>query len=227
MTADCGPRILVRQLGWLVLSKPSGWHCVDQSDPTGGTERDDRTVERWLRAVEPACDALPEAGLVHRLDEGTSGCLVAATSAESHGALRAAFAGDASVHAVEKRYRAWIGSGARERGQFALCFSGRHKGSAKVTVSDRGEPSHRGVCRWEVLARRTHHDLIEIELIGPGRRHQIRAGFAWLGFPLAGDALYGGTARDGSAVAALHAHSVTIDGNCVGDPNPAFDPANG
>lgn len=200
------PRIIAQHGAWLVVDKPAGWHSVSH----GGGE--DRTIEGWLRATLPAQDLLEGAGLAHRLDEGTSGCLVAARTVAALATLRAAFSGDPTVHAIEKRYRAWMATGVRERGQFALHFTGRHRGSAKVTVRERGDPGDRGVCRWRVLERAGKHDLVEIELVGPGRRHQIRAGFAWLGFPLASDGLYLGTPRDGFAMAALHAHAVVLDG---------------
>jgi len=210
------PCIIAERAAWLVVGKPAGWHSIEQAG--GGTH----TIEAWLRTAVTAQDSLPGAGLVHRLDEGTTGCLVAARSGQALAGLRSAFSGEPSQHAVEKRYRAWVAAGARDRGQFALHFTGRHRGSSKVTVSERGEASTRGICRWVVLSRGATHDLVEIELVGPGRRHQIRAGFAWLGFPLASDAAYRGSAREGFDQAALHAQAIIIDGDEVVDPDPRF-----
>ncbi len=200
-----------------MIGKPAGWHSVEQAH--GG----ERTVEAWLRSAVPEQASLMGAGLVHRLDEGTSGCLVAARTDPALAELRSAFSGDPSRQAVEKRYRAWVAMGVRERGQFALHFTGRHRGSSKVSVSERGDASTRGICRWSVLSRGALHDLVEIELVGPGRRHQIRAGFAWLGFPLASDATYRGAAGADFEYAALHAYAVIIDGDEVVDPDPRFD----
>lgn len=211
------PSIIAERPSWLVIAKPAGWHSVEQ---IGGEQR---TIEAWLRSAIVAQGALAGAGLVHRLDEGTTGCLVAARSESALAELRSAFSGEPSRHAVEKCYRAWVATGVRERGQFALHFTGRHRGSSKVSVSERGDPDHRGICRWSVLARGSAHDLVEIELVGPGRRHQIRAGFAWLGFPLASDATYRGSVRQGFDHAALHAHAVTIDGDSVVDLDSRFD----
>lgn len=200
-----------------MIGKPAGWHSVEQAH--GG----ERTVEAWLRSAVPEQASLMGAGLVHRLDEGTSGCLVAARTEPALAELRSAFSGDPSRQAVEKRYRAWVATGVRERGQFALHFTGRHRGSSKVSVSERGDASTRGICRWSVLSRGALHDLVEIDLVGPGRRHQIRAGFAWLGFPLASDATYRGAAGADFEHAALHAYAVIIDGDEVVDPDPRFD----
>jgi 23S rRNA-/tRNA-specific pseudouridylate synthase len=218
MARRAQPSIIAERASWLVLAKPAGWHSIDQ--PGGG----EHTMQAWLRSTLPAQASLEGSGLVHRLDEGTSGCLVAARSEPALAELRSAFSGEPSPHAVEKRYRAWVASGARDRGQFALHFTGRHRGSSKVTVSERGDASTRGICRWSVLVRGAAHDLVEIELVGPGRRHQIRAGFAWLGFPLASDTTYRGSVRNGFLHAALHAHAITIDGDEVVDPDPRFAP---
>jgi len=216
MAPRAEPSIIAKRASWLVIGKPAGWHSIEQS--SGGQ----LTIEAWLRAAEPLQASLEGAGLVHRLDEGTSGCLVAARSEPALMELRSAFSGAPSQHAVEKRYRAWVAAGARDRGQFALHFTGRHRGSSKVSVSERGEAATRGICRWAVLARGATHDLVEIELVGPGRRHQIRAGFAWLGFPLASDATYRGSARQGFEHAALHAHAIIIDDDEVTDPDLRF-----
>lgn len=214
--ARAEPTIIAERAAWLVIGKPAGWHSVEQA--AGSV----RTIEAWLRRTVPAQSALDGAGLVHRLDEGTSGCIVAARSESAFTELRSAFSGEPSRHAVEKRYRAWVAPGVRERGQFALHFTGRHRGSSKVSVSERGDASTRGICRWSVLARSSTHDLVDVELVGPGRRHQIRAGFAWLGFPLASDGVYRGLPRDGFDHAALHAHAIIIDDDQVVDHDPRF-----
>jgi 23S rRNA pseudouridine1911/1915/1917 synthase len=52
-------------------------------------------------------------------------------------------------------------------------------------------------------------------------RHQLRAHFAAIEHPLAGDVLYGGVAVEGLARHALHAARISYDGG--GDPALAFD----
>lgn len=49
------------------------------------------------------------------------------------------------------------------------------------------------VTQYRVLQRTPQYTFVEIHLL-TGRTHQIRAHFAALGYPLAGDALYGGSA---------------------------------
>ncbi|MDP7028817.1 MAG: RNA pseudouridine synthase [Phycisphaerales bacterium] len=205
------PVILHRGHRWLVVNKPAGWHSV-------AGRGDEPDVEGWLRQAVPDCAALHEGGLVHRLDQTTSGCLLAATREAERVSLRAAMSGRGGI-VVGKRYLARVGAGVRSSGQFDLYFTRRHRGSRKVTVRGVGEDAERGQCAWRVLSRdASRGDLIEVDLLGPGRRHIIRAGMAFLGHPLVGDAMYGG----GVGGARLHSASLTVDGQTVAAPAPEW-----
>lgn len=209
---------------WVVVDKPSGWHTL--AGRSGGA-----TVEAGLRNLVPECAGLPEAGLVHRLDLGTSGCLLAATTASGRTRWRERWS-RVGGRGVAKTYLAIAeasadamaregGGASRElpsEGGFELHFRSRYRRSAKVTVTERGPAETRGECRWRVEERRGRRVRLSIELIGPGRRHQIRAGLAWLGFPLVGDELYGGPGADRLH---LHAWRLAFDETIVESPPPS------
>lgn len=218
------PEVLHRNARWICIDKPEGWHSVDARESDGSP-----TMESWLRAREAKCAALDECGLVHRLDKWTGGCLIAATDAEARLSLRAAFGGEGQ-HALRKWYTALALPGLREQGEWTMHFASRYARSAKVTVSHAGDSRTQGTCRWRVIGTvnaqagpsRAELDLLEVELVGPGRRHQIRAGFAALGHALAGDGLYGGppVGSRGTDRPALHASRLEVDGVAISAPLP-------
>jgi 23S rRNA pseudouridine1911/1915/1917 synthase len=223
------PQILHDDGEWFVLDKPAGWHSAEQS----GTA-DAPSVSQWLVGREAALANLPEAGLVHRLDRTTSGCLLVARDVGTQADLREALQVAEGRWASRKSYLALVGPGVEEAGSFDLHFAGRHKSSARVTAKPFGKAAERGRCEWR-LRRRARRgedrcdplafDLISVDLIGPGRRHQIRAGFAYLGHALAGDALYGGLPVTGDLPedwARLHAHRLRVRSVDVEAPAPKW-----
>jgi len=205
--------ILREEPSWLVLAKPAGIHTVSQPGKDHAA-----SIEAWLRAARPELAELEECGLVHRLDFDTSGCLLVAKAEGTRERLRDAFSGRGGD--VRKMYLARVEGPYSNRvmaGSFTLSFASRHKGSSKVSVHTRGEPETIGRCRWRVRSVREDTTLVEVELLGPGRRHQIRAGFAYEGHPLVGDGLYG--ARSEGPVC-LHAWRIEVDGITVECPVP-------
>lgn len=211
--ASATPRVIAEGPDWRVVSKPAGWHTLGEAGEAGPT------LESWLRAAHPEHASIPEAGIAHRLDHGTSGCVVAGRTAGAHARLRGTVG---SSGGARKTYLALVRSGLAEDGSFRLYFSSRHKGSRKVTVRREGTGPECGRCRWHVRARAIDgmHDLVEVEVIGRGRRHQVRAGLASLGHPLRGDALYGGQPGD-DGMPALHAWRVEVEGTTVECPPDA------
>lgn len=143
-----------------------------------------------------------EPGLVHRLDVGTSGILLAARDPVTFDRLRQAL----TEGAIDKRYRALV------RGWPQIGVHGafvRAEGPTVRVYSTSGED--RLPIRTEVVEvlKGPADGLVELR-VHRARRHQVRAHMAHLGHPLYGDTAYGGEpAWDGEGHV-LHASSARL-----------------
>ena len=180
----------------LVLQKPPGLLCV----PGRGPDKQDclsaRAQQRW-----------PDALIVHRLDQATSGLVLMARHLEAQRRLSQAFA-ERQVH---KRYQAVVqgclvaaeggmedcgendgvdnkgGSGAWNEINLPIAADWERR-PLRVIDHATGKPS---LTRWRVR----HHDAarnitqVELEPV-TGRTHQLRVHLAAVGHPILGDALY-------------------------------------
>jgi 23S rRNA pseudouridine1911/1915/1917 synthase len=122
-------------------------------------------------------------GIIHRLDKDTSGCLVAAKNDAAHLGLSRQFA----ERGVEKTYEAiicgqWPGAG----GEIDIPIA-RHRQDRKRMAAGVGRPAR---TTFRVLERLRGATLVEVDL-HTGRTHQIRVHFQHLGYPVAGDLVYG------------------------------------
>ncbi len=148
-----------------------------------------------LNALVYHCPDLAEVGdlnrpgLVHRLDKDTSGVLVAAKTASAHAELVRRF----QKREVKKTYVALVwGRFAQERGEINQEV-GRHPSARqKMSVhARRGKPA---VTYWRVLAEYPGPVTLLELFPKTGRTHQLRVHLAALGYPVVGDATYGGGA---------------------------------
>ncbi|MBC01887.1 MAG: hypothetical protein CMJ34_01100 [Phycisphaerae bacterium] len=206
------PRIIFENDELMVLDKPSGWHTVSGK----GDARGEPSIEAWLRKRDPEAEHLPEAGLIHRLDRGTSGCLIVARTLDASEVLQE----ELRDGRIQKRYLAVIQGRIGRKGDFVLHFTSRYRGSRKMRVTSEGDHTVRGRCRWwrrDDLHPGPGRQTVEVDLMGAGRRHQVRAGLAFLGTPLVGDTLYGGP--DAPRIM-LHAWAVIIEGRRIEAPIP-------
>lgn len=142
-------------------------------------------------------------GLVHRLDQPTSGIMVFARTSKAASRLSKAFRG----RAVKKTYLAVTRAiPDQDKGTFKDWLS-RKEIDGRVRVGE-GPGRYEAELSWQLLAREEERGeaLLLIDLV-TGRRHQIRAQMAAHGLPLLGDRRYG--LMDGRdqemATVALHA----------------------
>jgi 23S rRNA pseudouridine1911/1915/1917 synthase len=155
-------------------------------------------------------------GIVHRLDQGTSGVLVAAKHDAAHVALAAQF----REHSVERVYLALVRGVPAAAGGRIDRPVGRHPQDRK-RMSVRTDSGRAAVTEWRV-ARRFAASGVSLVEVRPatGRTHQIRVHLASIGLPIAGDPVYGRGGRTpgapegvvlGLSRPALHAHVLGFD----------------
>jgi 23S rRNA pseudouridine1911/1915/1917 synthase len=146
--------------------------------------------------------AAERAGIVHRLDVGTSGLMVVAKTETAYTALKRAF----HDRVVSKIYHAVVQGHPDPLAGTIDAPIGRHPGASwKFAITSDGKPS---VTHYETLEAFPSAALLEIEL-ETGRTHQIRVHMAAQRHPCVGDTMYGAdptiTARLGLTRQWLHA----------------------
>lgn len=143
------------------------------------------------------------AHFVSRLDKGTSGLFIAAKTGYVHDRLRVALHSEA----LRREYRAVsVGRVSPPGGTIDLPI-GRAEGSIVMRcVRDDGLPS---VTKYEVLSQNDSFSFLRL-VPQTGRTHQLRVHMAALGFPLAGDWLYGREDPELISRPALHSYELSF-----------------
>lgn len=195
--------IIYEDEGLIAINKPAGMAVHGGSGVSLG-------VIEALRKMRPLAKFLE---LVHRLDKGTSGCLLIAKKASVlkylHEALR-----QGTIH---KQYLAFV------KGNFksfvrvdARLVKFQLQGNERIVKVDKtGLEGSEAITEFKVLERFKNATLIEASPI-TGRTHQIRVHASHIGHPIAGDEKYGDDLfnkemkKGGLKRMFLHAHKITL-----------------
>ncbi len=189
--------VLLERPDVIVVAKPAGMPTQPLRAGELGTVANG-IAHRW-----PECAAIGDdprdGGLVHRLDIGTSGALIAARSLEAYRELREAF----GTGRVDKIYLAIVdGRPVARESDAPLVQRGR-----KVAIDQTdGLAAHTA---FSVDRASPTHALVRCHA-RTGRMHQVRAHLAYVGSPISGDTLYGGALVPGFEGFFLHAATVTF-----------------
>jgi 23S rRNA pseudouridine1911/1915/1917 synthase len=127
-------------------------------------------------------------GLVHRLDKGTSGCIVVAKNDFALASLQAQF----KSGSVEKIYLALVHGQPPATGRFETAY-GRHP-VHRTRFTARVKSGRSALTEYQVRERLADAALVEVRLL-TGRTHQVRVHFSEAGHPLVGDLTYGAGRR--------------------------------
>lgn len=201
--------VLAEDPEFVALDKPAGMAVHPLAPGETGT------LANALAARFPECvragDEPAMAGILHRLDGGTSGIILAARTAAAHDAIRGQF----RRHTVEKTYLAVVAGGVACEGRVEslLAHTPGDRGRMRVIVDDtdaRGERAMRAVTEYEPLATMGGATLLRIR-IETGVTHQIRCQMAAIGHPIMGDRVYGSDPSGrGLARHLLHAAAIVF-----------------
>ena len=200
----------------IVINKPAGLVCHPAPGHWTGT---------LVNALLHHCDDLAgvggaiRPGIVHRLDRGTSGVMVAAKNDAAHAALSLQF----QNHTIHRTYHALCRAAPRaDQGRVDRPI-GRHVRDRK-RMSVRTRSGRRAVTAWRVVERFPEVGVAWLEVKPEtGRTHQIRVHLSAIGLPLLGDDVYGRAHRDRSRRLpllkrpALHAASLGFVHPSTGD----------
>lgn len=199
---DAPLRVVFVSDAWVIVDKPAGQACAPVTAGETGT------VAQALLGHYPEMAGIGygprEPGLIHRLDNDTSGLLWAARGHQAFEQARAAL----TRGLVDKRYLLVCEGDLDDEG--TIDDPVRTEGPT-VRIDEDGRPA---TTRFRVLRRIGRRCLVEASA-SPAVRHQVRIHFAHLGAPLLGDLRYGGA--EGPMRHALHASRIAWAGDDVLD----------
>tara|TARA_B100000686_G_scaffold72210_1_gene77945 strand:+ start:11706 stop:12671 length:966 start_codon:yes stop_codon:yes gene_type:complete len=152
-----------------------------------GSGNPDSTLANAILHYFPENQFLIRAGIVHRLDKGTTGLLVVARTEVA----RQRLIKDLESRAIKRQYLALV-YGRPIAGGTLDSPIGRHpRDRRRMAVSDKGKLA---VTHFRLEKRYRFHTLLRIHL-ETGRTHQIRVHLADARLPIVGDPVYGGRLR--------------------------------
>ncbi len=200
-------QILFEDESMVVINKPPGVVVHPAvGNPTGTVVN--ALLGRYPELAETLATGNSRPGIVHRLDKDTSGCLIAAKTPQAQFRLANSFA----ERQVAKTYKAIVLGVPRRKNGRVESLIGRHPvNRQKMAIVERN--GKEAITLFE-LERSGLYESVPVSLLNvnilTGRTHQIRVHLASLGYPVLGDALYGGNRLLHVERQLLHAWKIRI-----------------
>lgn len=187
--------ILYRDDDILCVDKPAG--LLSQPDRQGG---DSLVTRIWGELSWMQDDFRP--ALISRLDRNVSGVVAAALNASCLRLLSELM----RERRIGKTYLAVVGGVPPPTGEVDLPLSKDNACNRVFVDHENGLPA---LTRYRLLERGRDVSLVELELV-TGRPHQARIHLSTIGFPILGDAKYGGKEPRPGLGRRIYLHAYTL-----------------
>jgi len=190
-------KIIFENDDYLVINKPTGLVTTNENG------RELESLEKWLEN-KYGDNGLRRQGIAHRLDKGTSGIVLVAKTEEYLNYFLKLF----KTRKIHKKYIALVTGEASFKGSVDMPIGRNGHIFGKFGVKAEGKMA---LTLFERVAlinfENKKFSLLNIDL-KTGRTHQIRVHFAYLGWPLVGDKIYGGKVVVGLERPFLHSGEI-------------------
>ena len=191
----------------VIINKPAGLVVHPAPGYTGPTLTQG-LLQKYL-GIKIVGDDEVRPGIVHRLDKDTSGVILVAKTQQMFNHLKDAFA----TRKIKKEYIALVVGHVPDHHGFISTAIGKHpRDFRKKTVVSPIDPKD-ALTEYTVIeylkSDIDEYTLLKVKL-HTGRTHQIRVHFASIGFPLAGDILYGKKKAPSLSRQFLHAEKIEV-----------------
>lgn len=183
----------------IVINKPSGTitHAKGQLS-------NEPSVASFIRdRIDPALTG-NRAGIVHRLDRGTSGVIITAKTAETQKYFQRQFA----KRQVKKTYVTLVADKmSRSKALINMPIERHPRAPSTFRSGANGKPAQ---TYYEVVQENDQYSLLKLKPV-TGRTHQLRVHLKAIERPIVGDSLYGGERADRLMLHALELEVILPD----------------
>lgn len=190
----------------IAIDKPSGMVVYPAAGHPHGT-----VINQLVSHCALASFGAPRRpGIVHRLDEGTSGVLLVAKTDLAYLSLIEQF----KRRTIEKTYIALVHGRVREdEGRIEGPIGRDPVRRQRMRILPTGKPA---ITEFRVRERFSRTTLLEVRPL-TGRTHQIRVHLSAIGHPVVGDAVYGSRSSRGESRLMLHAWQMKLTHPITGE----------